>query len=109
RQHQGEQDEHDDCPDIDKQLHQRDQLGAQHQIAAGQSPECHHQPQTSVQNLAVGHCQHSSGSGDQTHCREEHITTCHPSGSPACSVPSCVSSCCAASATGRAASWPRRT
>ena len=63
--HAGEDDEHDDRADVDEHVHQRDELGAEDEVAAGQAEEGDDEPERGVHHLSAGHRQRAGGHGER--------------------------------------------
>src|SRR3954462_6317903 len=77
RQHRAEQHEYDDRPDVDQHLHPGDELRGQHEVAARERAEAHHQPERGMDDVARGHDQHGRTQADDAEQPEDGVGQRH--------------------------------
>ena len=65
------------APDIDEQLHEGHQLGAQDQVATGQGAEGDDEPERGVHELVGGDRENRARCRDQSNSTEEDVQACH--------------------------------
>ncbi len=77
REHDGEEEQHDDSPDVDQHLHPGDQFGREHEIKAGQGTEGDDQPEAGPYDVARGDNGRRGSHRDGPEGDHEHIGRCH--------------------------------